>query len=64
MAKHPSADDLFSSLFVSETYTYRIIRDTPIQADVHIPKDARAGDNLPVFLLFHGGSLVRRFLYS
>ncbi|KAL1610742.1 hypothetical protein SLS60_002412 [Paraconiothyrium brasiliense] len=54
----PQLPDPFAPLFVTDVFTYKTVQDTPIQTDVHIPKDVESDQNLPVLLLMHGGSLI------
>jgi acetyl esterase/lipase len=54
----------FAPFFVTDVFTYKTFQDTPIQTDVHVPKDIEPGENLPMLLLMHGGSLVCGVIFS
>jgi hypothetical protein len=60
----PQMPNPFAPFFVTDVFTYKTFQDTPIQTDVHVPKDIEPGDNLPMLLVMHGGSLVCGVIFS
>lgn len=58
----PSEADHFSEFKVFDV-TYKVVHDHPIQASVLVPRRSCKGPR-PVIVRFHGGGLVRAFLYS
>ncbi|CAI6241353.1 unnamed protein product [Periconia digitata] len=54
----PQVPDPFAPLFITDVFTYKTVEGTPLQTDVHVPKDIKPGEDLPVLLLMHGGSLI------